>query len=123
MKSLKIFLFIISMLFVSQIVAQTVYITKTGEKYHTNNCRYLKYSKKEISLESAKTLGYNPCSVCKPITTISKSNNTNASSYSNSNKTSTTTKKVIATRCTGRTKSGNRCKRKTKNATGRCYQH
>ncbi|RSK39969.1 thermonuclease family protein [Mangrovimonas spongiae] len=31
--------------------------------------------------------------------------------------------KAKATQCTGKTKSGKRCKRKTKNANGRCYQH
>lgn len=44
----------------------TVYITKTGSKYHRGNCRYLRKSKIPISLEEAKRRGYTPCSVCKP---------------------------------------------------------
>lgn len=44
----------------------TVYITKTGEKYHTGGCRYLKKSKIAISLEDAQAQGYGPCSVCHP---------------------------------------------------------
>lgn len=44
----------------------TVYITKTGEKYHTGGCRYLKKSKIAISLEDAQAQGYSPCSVCDP---------------------------------------------------------
>lgn len=44
----------------------TVYITKTGEKYHTATCSYLKYSKIAISLADAKAAGYTPCSVCNP---------------------------------------------------------
>ncbi len=44
----------------------TVYITKTGSKYHTSNCRYLSKSKIPISLSTAKTQGYGPCSVCNP---------------------------------------------------------
>ena len=44
----------------------TVYITKTGEKYHRNGCRYLSQSKIAISLAKAKAQGYTPCSVCDP---------------------------------------------------------
>ena len=44
---------------------QTVYITRTGAKYHRGSCRYLKYSKIPISLEKAKQ-SYGPCSVCRP---------------------------------------------------------
>lgn len=44
----------------------TVYITKTGKKYHRGNCRYLKKSKIKISLKDACKRGYTPCKVCKP---------------------------------------------------------
>ncbi len=44
----------------------TVYITKTGSKYHTSSCRYLSKSKIPISLTTAKAQGYGPCSVCNP---------------------------------------------------------
>jgi hypothetical protein len=44
----------------------TVYITKTGEKYHRSGCRYLSKSKIAISLANAKARGYTPCSVCRP---------------------------------------------------------
>lgn len=44
---------------------KTVYITRTGAKYHRSNCRYLKYSKIPVSLEKAKQ-SYSPCSVCRP---------------------------------------------------------
>ncbi|MGE5585802.1 MAG: stalk domain-containing protein [Bacillota bacterium] len=42
----------------------TVYITKTGSKYHRLGCRYLSKSCIPISLEDAKARGYSPCSVC-----------------------------------------------------------
>jgi hypothetical protein len=45
---------------------QTVYVTKTGKKYHTANCRYLSKSKIPMSLKDAKASGYTPCSVCRP---------------------------------------------------------
>ena len=44
----------------------TVYITKTGEKYHRSGCRYLSSSKIAITLATAKARGYTPCSVCDP---------------------------------------------------------
>lgn len=44
----------------------TVYITKTGSKYHRLGCRYLSKSCIPISLEDAKARGYAPCSVCGP---------------------------------------------------------
>jgi len=44
----------------------TVYITKTGKKYHRWGCRYLRKSCIPISLTEAKRRGYTPCKVCKP---------------------------------------------------------
>jgi endonuclease G len=43
-----------------------VYITKTGEKYHRDSCQYLRRSKIETTLGAAVSLGYDPCSRCKP---------------------------------------------------------
>lgn len=42
-----------------------VYITKTGEKYHTVDCFYLK-SCIGISLSDAIDNGYEPCKKCNP---------------------------------------------------------
>jgi hypothetical protein len=44
----------------------TVYITRTGAKYHTASCRYLSRSKIPISLKDAKQGGFAPCKVCRP---------------------------------------------------------
>lgn len=45
---------------------KTVYITKTGTKYHSNGCSYLSSSKISISLDDAISKGFTPCSKCKP---------------------------------------------------------
>ena len=45
----------------------TVYVTKTGAKYHRENCRYLSKSKIPMSLKDAAKK-YEPCKVCKPPT-------------------------------------------------------
>ena len=46
--------------------AITVYVTKTGKKYHREGCRYLSHSKIPMSLKDAKAEGYTPCLVCRP---------------------------------------------------------
>lgn len=44
----------------------TIYITKTGEKYHVLGCQYLRESCIAISLAEAIEQGYTPCKVCNP---------------------------------------------------------
>ena len=44
----------------------TVYITKTGNKYHRAGCRYLSRSQIAISKSDAIGSGFTPCSVCNP---------------------------------------------------------
>ncbi len=44
----------------------TVYVTKSGKKYHADGCSYLSSSKIAISLDDAKAKGYTPCSKCNP---------------------------------------------------------
>jgi micrococcal nuclease len=43
-----------------------VYITRSGTKYHIENCRSLSKSKIPITLGEAIQKGYTPCSICKP---------------------------------------------------------
>lgn len=50
----------------SQNTSYTVYITRTGEKYHRSGCRYLRQSKIAIDRSAAIRQGYTPCSVCNP---------------------------------------------------------
>lgn len=44
--------------------SETVYITETGAKYHTQNCRYCSGGCSPISLSEALAQGYTACSVC-----------------------------------------------------------
>ena len=125
MKTIKIFILIFSIIFVNNVIAQTVYTTKTGKKHHKENCKFLKYSKKETTIKKAKELGYSACKVCKPTIENTKSTAKNKATpnLSTTKVTKTTNKKATAIQCTGKTKKGTRCKRKTKNVNGRCYQH
>ncbi len=44
---------------------ETVYVTRTGSKYHRLSCQYLRHSRISMPLKDAKR-SYEPCSVCKP---------------------------------------------------------
>ncbi len=66
MRNLNLTFIIASILYISNISSQTIYITESGKKYHINSCRFLKKSKKEIDITKAKRLGYLSCNVCKP---------------------------------------------------------
>jgi hypothetical protein len=116
--------------------AQTVYVTKTGKKYHDEYCQYLSHSKVELELSKALELGYDACSICKPVTEVEGSQETEeatpASERPDDNNTPapsskpappTPTKKATASsQCSALTKAGARCKR-TASANGRCWQH
>jgi len=43
---------------------KTVYITRTGDKYHYRGCQYLARSCNPISLNEAESRGYGPCKIC-----------------------------------------------------------
>jgi hypothetical protein len=106
----------------SQTEAQTVYITKSGQKYHASTCRHIRSSGYSISLSKAQEQGYTPCSVCKP--SNKELDSTNVNKLLSSPKVYPSQQnKTEATQCTSRTKSGLRCKRTTTNASGRCWQH
>lgn len=125
MKQLYYIVFTLFLLTTSNAVSQTAYITKTGQKYHKANCKYLKYSKKEITIDKAISLGYEACKVCKPTHKNIKVSNSIDKTISSKpkHKKAVSAKRSIAVQCSGKTKSGRRCKRKTKNSSGRCWQH
>ena len=70
-------------------------------------------------MDKAKALGYAACKVCRP----TKDNLTEPNNITPEKKQNTTAKRTTASQCTGKTKAGKRCKRMTKSANGRCYQH
>ncbi|MXV14288.1 hypothetical protein [Hufsiella ginkgonis] len=43
----------------------TVYVTRTGKRFHRGNCGYLK-SKISLSRANALLNGYTPCKICNP---------------------------------------------------------
>lgn len=49
----------------SDLQSVTVYVTRTGSKYHRSGCRYLRQSMIPMQLSEARG-SYGPCSVCSP---------------------------------------------------------
>jgi hypothetical protein len=49
-----------------QAVESTVFITRTGNRYHLGGCEYLRRSSIAVALSAAKNGGYTPCHVCRP---------------------------------------------------------
>lgn len=96
--------------------AQDVYKTKTGKKYHSENCSYLSKSKIKITLEEAIAKGLGPCSRCNPPILQSSSQNLNETTVKP--KTQQT-----STQCAAITKKGTRCKRNAKAGSIYCWQH
>lgn len=114
--SCQILVMLLALLLSHTAISQTVYITRTGEKYHDDGCRYLSKSQIKTTLNEAKENGYTACSVCKPAiksSTIKQRLTTPSSS----------SPKATSTQCTARTKSNTRCSRTTTNASGKCWQH
>lgn len=105
---------------------QTVYITRTGNKYHTSTCQYLKYSRIGVLLSVAKAQGYTACSAChsagvkNPVAPKQKQQQQSIQQVVRSTAEKTVT---VSHQCIAKTKSGNRCKRTTQSANGKCWQH
>lgn len=124
MKRKIVLLTLLLTFFVVNVFSQTVYITKTGAKYHSEGCRYLSKSKIAIDLTDAIAKGYGACSVCKPPTKISSSTVPNTKSTNSEVKKSTNSvSQSVSVQCSAITKAGTRCKRMTKSSNGLCWQH
>ena len=44
--------------------SETVFVTRTGHRYHKDDCYFLKSSKISIELSTAENAGYKACSIC-----------------------------------------------------------
>lgn len=101
----------------------SVYVTKTGAKYHTGSCSHLRRSRIPMSLSDATNAGYSPCSVCNPSSggaaSLSTQTVTTESSYGVSSRSSSSGDG----QCMATTKKGTRCKRRAKAGSNYCWQH
>ncbi len=114
----KVFLLTVPLIFLlstSLSYSQSVYITKSGAKYHKETCRHLSSSKIEINIKKAVEKGYTACKTCKPTSVVSEQKTTV--------KKSVTKSKATSSRCQATTKKGAQCKRKAKAGSSYCWQH
>ncbi|MBN7817788.1 hypothetical protein [Algoriphagus pacificus] len=118
-KALQLLLFTALFFLAFQLQAQTVYITKTGAKFHKETCRYAKTGW-AATLTEAKKRGLTACLVCKPSATENKST-TPTPAKSNTLETKTT--QNTSSQCIATTKAGSRCSRKAASGSKYCWQH
>ena len=114
-----IFTFSFILILTSFLLAQTVYVTKTGKKYHRSGCSFLKTTSSSISLQDAVDQGYTPCSRCNPPTLTTKPSKVRPTQ----NKVNSEKQNVSTGRCQAITKKGTQCKRQAEPGSKYCWQH
>jgi len=103
--------FAISNATTTNVLDDTVYVTRSGKKYHRAHCRLLSQNKIELLLSKAR-VDRGPCRLC----IVSASPSKEAFSLQPNGK-------IAATLCLGKTKNGDRCKRKAEPSSKYCWQH
>jgi hypothetical protein len=99
----------------------TVYVTKTGAKYHRAGCRSLIRSQIAMTLKEASAR-YAPCLICKP-PVLSTSATTAAPTSSPAERLPPTKPAEQSVRCQAITKKGTQCSRNAKPGSRYCWQH
>jgi micrococcal nuclease len=92
----------------------TVYVTRTGEKYHRAGCRSLARSQIPMQLADAAAR-YGPCAICKPPTL--------ASTPSTPAAVAPPSRPSSSGRCQAITKRGTQCSRIAQAGRNYCWQH
>lgn len=101
----------------------TVYVTKTGKKYHASSCRTVQHGSRPMKLSEAVKI-YGRCGVCSPAGSLAsappppvervvlEAKGPNAKSAP-----------ARDTRCQAVTKAGSRCMRRAQARRNYCWQH
>lgn len=89
----------------------TVYVTKSGKKYHRAGCRLLAQNKIALLLSQAR-INHDACRLC-----VVAANPSRAALALQPNG------KAAAVQCWGKTKKGDRCKREAEAGSKYCWQH
>jgi len=121
-KSILFSILVIFVIYYGESYSQTVYVTKSGKKFHTADCRYINYNSISLELKQAVDFGYSPCKVCKPVSGLDSYNY-----YPNPDKERQNDfiekENYSKVQCSAITKKGTQCKRMTKSPNGYCWQH
>ena len=96
---------------------QTVYVTRTGAKYHRDGCQYLRSSKIAMGLAAAVAAGHTACSRCRPPSATGAVTNPGVAPVPS------TAPSNSSGQCAATTKRGTRCKRKASAGSSYCWQH
>jgi hypothetical protein len=102
--------------------ADTVYVTRTGAKYHRAGCSSLTSSSIPMPLTDAAAK-YQPCKICKPPVAGPTTGVVASPANSPSAKTAPVERAVESGRCQAITKKGTQCSRKAKAGSKFCWQH
>lgn len=107
--------------------SDTVYVTRTGKKYHRAGCTSLRSSSIAMPLKDAAAK-YQPCKICHPPVLGGASPAPAASSTTVAESRAAahpapSTRTVQSTRCQATTKKGTQCSRKAKPGSRSCWQH
>lgn len=112
MRALLIFL-----LFSFIAFSQTVYVTKSGGKYHTQECRY---AKNATAVDLKDVGSRTACSICDASKLVK--NSETGSTVTPKDKTAQK-EKTGGGQCQATTKKGKQCKRNAKAGSNYCWQH
>lgn len=100
----------------------TVYVTKTGEKYHRQGCSFLRASAIPMALQDA-SVKHTPCSKCSPPTASSGTEPADTSRVVTPPNPSSGIRAAQSSQCAAMTKKGTRCSRQAQAGSAYCWQH
>lgn len=98
--------------------SDTVYITRTGAKYHADGCRSLSRSRIATPLVEASKR-YGACLICKPPVLATAARSATAASAPRV----APRPAARSTRCAATTKKGTQCSRNARAGSAYCWQH
>jgi micrococcal nuclease len=102
---------------------ETVYVTRTGEKYHRDGCRSLARSKIATTLKEASGR-YGACSICKPpILAVVTNHAPSTPTVTSPPPTPPDRTAPASRRCAAITKAGTQCSRNASAGSSYCWQH
>jgi micrococcal nuclease len=100
---------------------QTVYVTRTGTKYHRAGCRSLARSQIPVALKNVGSHG--ACSICRPQVLSGPEAKTPAVVRASPRSEPRTTQPASSGQCQATTKKGAQCSRRAQAGSSYCWQH
>ena len=102
--------------------SETVYVTRTGAKYHRVTCGSLRSSSIPMPLSQAAAR-FGPCKNCNPPVPGAKSTVIAESAAAGTASPPPVKRALASGRCQATTKKGTQCSRNAKSGSSYCWQH